>query len=840
MVGNDAFAKLSPQAFNALASGKDVQLQIQQTAPERRNLFIASFVTALQLAGGMAGAAYSEELGNYMKDRASKDADFVTKYGNNYKMNLFGGAEARETIITANILENSPTIPVEQAKKVDNDIAMQGVKNAKLEAERRDDIVSNPKETPMSIAEDAKFKPKFGVKEQYEKGNVLGSTAGDATATGTQQAFNDLSSVYTNKGAVDKGGIDRKTKDGKAIKDTIASVFVYGKNGENYLSDLKTLEGNGLSQEQNKDILADRQRAVKDYLALGVSAGLITQKQLSDAGNDPKELVKLFKETEQKLKSKYGDSSGTVMDGFLGAHHMMAMRKAISDKIEFNQGGAFAINAIVNASANPNDSKWKGVVDNLTQDQKKAAVEFFAQQNPSKAEELFGKGASTEDKFKALQNNVSSNYSELSSALGAINKSNQDIKSSIVNTANGIYAKDNDVLARNLNSIGANTSDPSIDQKLSKLVSSNDKAQSLKASGGSSFGQQISDLQSFISDLQKGNNGSKTTGVQMSFEGKKGDIATVANQMAQKASSFEGKSKIEGFSLDTFTKGIQDQLKADGITSIGGKKVEELTNEDIVSIGNQIAQDPSSVAIEGGTSEAQEKMKSTFKAVANLDTQVKSNNITADKRIADGKGIFDVKGLSGALKDFQEQVNAINGKNSPTSTTVNTVSDEAEKKVIGGAVEKLKEDLKAQGVTSIKIGNESVSVDSLTSEQINEYANINKKDIKADRTGITDPEKLKEIDKIDENIGLLLNLASSINQNQALFQQRQSELDLGIVQKSNDIGQSAKAIGQANDVASTQLAAVSSTTTSASNNTTTQPSTGASTTPTTSSPANES
>lgn len=783
ITGNDPFAKLSPQAFNALASGKDVQLQIQQTAPERRNLFIGAFVTALQLMGGAGGAAYSDELGAYMKDRAAKDADFVTRHGNDYKMNLFGGAEARETYITATVLDSSPaTNPVierEMAKRNDDKIVTDANKAAILEAQRAAAKEGTAESTPMSVGETAGFNSKFGFNEQ----NQVGKTQG-GNGTGTQQAGIMLSQTY-GPNAVDLGNKDRKT---------VASIYVYGKDSKGNVIDYLNgddLKGNGKST--NAATLEARRQAVKDYLALGASIGLVSQDQIKAAGNDSKKLIALFQNVESQLKTKYKDFSGTVKDGFLGDHHITAMQKAISDRIQYNQGGAFAINAIVNAAANPNNPKFAKDVANLTPEQKKAALEFFQKADPQAFSKMFGadiaksmqsmmlgKSGSVpnvDNMFNTLKNSVTSNYSGLSGAVGKIDEANKAIKNTIVNTAKGMYVKNNDILAQNLNSVGST----SVDKKMSELVSSNKKSSTLGTTGGTSFSQQIGDLQGFISRLQTGTAKSSTSTSQMSFEGKSGDIATVANAMSDRVNSFGGKKLIDEASINPFISSLKEQLTASGITSVNGKAVTELNDSDI----KELLKDPKSVKLEGGTKETQEQFQGALAAVANLSSTISNANTQAKSDM-----------LATSIESTKSQVQAINAKNNPSSKEVFTVSQESGDAALKALTDQLKDSLKSKGITSVSFGGKDYSVDSLTKDSILEMAQAKAKDGNLTSKG-TDGKPIANLDS-------LVSLATAINDNQALFAKKQQDLDAEYSRKSLDISRvsggisnSSQSIGQA-------------------------------------------
>ncbi|MFN8671535.1 MAG: hypothetical protein U0457_05535 [Candidatus Sericytochromatia bacterium] len=92
--------KLDAEAFNKIMKGgNDVTVDIQLKSPERRNLFIGAAAALLQISGAAHGAAYNDALGSAITNRLQGDVDFVKKYGNNYKLNPFGGATAQEGAI---------------------------------------------------------------------------------------------------------------------------------------------------------------------------------------------------------------------------------------------------------------------------------------------------------------------------------------------------------------------------------------------------------------------------------------------------------------------------------------------------------------------------------------------------------------------------------------------------------------------------------------------------------------------------------------------------------------------------------------------------------------------
>ena len=115
ITGNNPNMKMTPEAWSLLVKGNAVALDIQKNAPDRRNLSITGLVGLTQLIGAIGGAAYNQEQGNLLVNRAKGDADFVTKYGNNYTRGFMGlGAEYQDGEIKVRDLGEAQ---VEQARE---------------------------------------------------------------------------------------------------------------------------------------------------------------------------------------------------------------------------------------------------------------------------------------------------------------------------------------------------------------------------------------------------------------------------------------------------------------------------------------------------------------------------------------------------------------------------------------------------------------------------------------------------------------------------------------------------------------------------------------------------
>ena len=543
--------KLTPEAFQKLMQGGDVDVTLNLDAPERRNLFIGAFATLAQMGGAAGGAAYNKDLGNAIVGRNAGDAEFVLKHGDNYKLNLFGGATAQTGHIEVGDPVFDPTLSNDDImmSKIKENLAAQAVGGVRA--------VNIPQEenTPMDLAIQARFLEKYGYKQQELSG--VGKSTQDGMS-GNNIARSILNGEYGAE-SVDQGGVKGKGRE------VIASIHVYGKNGENYLSG-DDLKGNGKTVEQNEAILTARRQAVKDYLQLGLSSGVITQKDLNDIKSNPKNknltedqlLIEKFKVLEGKLKVGYGDKSGTVKDGFLGDHHIMAMQRAISDKLQYNQGAAFAINSAANGNITGTG---------LNTDQKKAALEFAGIKLDSiPLTDKNGKKL-TDKQIKALtETQINAQFTDFATgiknkdpiavgqAIGALDGvtraqkdllfgkggDNNNIKGGLLGTAHGSFALHNTILAQNINSTGLVDTSKITDKKMKTNASSmastevvaglNPTQKSGEAltqtNRGSSFNDQIENLKSKLTTPRLDSKSTETSDkVTLTIGGKSADLS---------------------------------------------------------------------------------------------------------------------------------------------------------------------------------------------------------------------------------------------------------------------------------------------------------------------------
>lgn len=90
---------ISPEVYMALARGEAVEVELQQMAPERVNLFTPMLASVMQIFGGMSGGvAYNEDLSQVITGRGGSDkgqlgkaAEFVNRHGSAYSFGLGTG-----------------------------------------------------------------------------------------------------------------------------------------------------------------------------------------------------------------------------------------------------------------------------------------------------------------------------------------------------------------------------------------------------------------------------------------------------------------------------------------------------------------------------------------------------------------------------------------------------------------------------------------------------------------------------------------------------------------------------------------------------------------------------
>ncbi|MFN8575596.1 MAG: hypothetical protein U0354_01940 [Candidatus Sericytochromatia bacterium] len=148
--------QISPEVYMALARGQKVEVELQQMAPERVNLFTPLLASFMQIVGGAGGGvAYNEALtsvitggattGGGDRGQLGKAADFVNKYGGAYDLG-FGTGEHIDVVAKFRILnEEKPNKPEEVVKitpyKPPSSTTRPGIDSPDPDKDKRDVIV---------------------------------------------------------------------------------------------------------------------------------------------------------------------------------------------------------------------------------------------------------------------------------------------------------------------------------------------------------------------------------------------------------------------------------------------------------------------------------------------------------------------------------------------------------------------------------------------------------------------------------------------------------------------------------------------------------------------------
>lgn len=384
--------KLSPEAFQKLMQGGDVDVTLNLDAPDRRNLFIGAFATLAQIGGSAGGAAYNKDLGEAVAGRVSGDAQFVAKHGNNYKMNLFGGAEAQTGRIEVGDPVFDPTlsnddITTDQIKKNLAVQASQPIINKPQRGILNTDVHETAQvyEGELGVKGHDKNAPKVGIKNvrNLDVENISGEIA---RGLGISQAdlkrfglgkmnVGELVAGFGNdkKGTVQGINITKASElDNSGVSVNLNAVlFLMAKQNGRALSkderkqitdqfnasgvDGVKLNGKGIDRNELVDFkskLAEVKReSARDFtkmifaslspsekLAFMEKAGVENEQALADKlkTSKPEELFKIYKLAEQTNL----DKTGLKKDGYTGRQHVMDAQKSLSDRIQNLQGGA--------------------------------------------------------------------------------------------------------------------------------------------------------------------------------------------------------------------------------------------------------------------------------------------------------------------------------------------------------------------------------------------------------------------------------------------------------------------------------------------------------------------
>ncbi len=395
---NNPNIRLTPDAYKALASGEAVNVAVQLEAPERRNLTIGLAVALSQLAGGLAGASYSKKLGDFDIQRASGDADFVNKNGNDYKLNPFGGAEIqRGTIVVTPIPgQTVPGLPVTSS----------GTQAEQIKAAEEVAKVAT-RTAPLGTVEEAKKYRNLSVK------NHEGTQIAENGTTINQNSVNSLEKQYQDeKVRVGQNGISSRGT----------------KGNEGYVADV-----GGLVTEKN---ITRKSRT--DYLTIAAAGGLISDKvdpktgklvtgqdQVANAiaAKDSTTLFKLFSESEHTLEARTGNKA----DFLIGGQHITNVQQQVNQRIK----------ELTDSNQNINDV-LTGKSGTLTQ----SAANRFNEAN--------GTNISREDLEKQIRGG---NTTGIDKTLDLTQKKAESIATVLTSTAGGIYATNNKVVEDTLKTL---------------------------------------------------------------------------------------------------------------------------------------------------------------------------------------------------------------------------------------------------------------------------------------------------------------------------------------------------------------------------------------------------
>jgi hypothetical protein len=392
--------KLSKETYDAIMSGDDINLKIDKYAPERRNLLVGLAATIGQVIGGLAGAAYTKELGDAVSNRVSGDADFVTKHGRAYSLNPFGGAEVQGGQITATRIGKND-IPSQSGgdnKQVENKII-----NGNIERAGQSSHID-------SVDEGVAYKDQF-TRDIHNKKSVANSTKG-------------LGNAGSDAVSINENANDVLAQYGKALKNGNSEKIAYVDVSE------KGLTGNSKSAQGGR-------QAALDYLELAHAAGLIDDGQLKKAqdafkSGDGKALAGVFHEAEGTLKAV----TGNIDDLKLGGQHITNLQKVLNDKIKEK----------VDLAGKFNDAANGGAVTFTD----KEAEQF------NKANGLTGDKALN---GKQLTEQIQSgNLNGISNTVNQLNKEIQGIATTLEKTAGGAYGQNNKVLENTIGQVKGDNS----------------------------------------------------------------------------------------------------------------------------------------------------------------------------------------------------------------------------------------------------------------------------------------------------------------------------------------------------------------------------------------------
>lgn len=570
--------KLTPEAFNKLASGNAVAVDIQLNAPDRRNLAVTAAVGLTQIIGGLAGAGYNKEQGDLLINRAKADADFVTKHGNNYDQGFFGvGAQFQDGTIKVRDLaepehERSQIQATEDNKKVNNLIATNNIskpQQVSATSGKKSSVVASVddagKETNLSVQDHRDTtidKDGGGTIEdnanQRLSGYLKQLNGRDLAGTGIDR--NELNYVI---GKLESGkGLDPKNAKDKVLIDQLRNIgFSIGQdNGGN--------QGVVTSIIARDDYLKNSGAAGKlaraataDYLQVAVGAGLIKQEDLDKANSiasptkKGEALAALFNQAEERIKgSKNADGSTTIkdlngkdtgidstnlkVDHLIGGQHITNLQYVINQRIKQNTDAAKQINDVVNGDPSAKISSTTAAIYN-------------------KANGTSLSAAQIEQKLK------SGDLTGVNKTLDTIGENIGQARKFVTGkdqVAGGLYGTRNTVLQATLKSTDG------VENDANRTVGG-------KAVTGRDFFSDVKDLKELVAFRQKGGEGSVT-----GADGKSttGSIATQASTLESDFKSGNVTQDSQNAASSAIASQFNNQLKANGVTGFTDAQVERV------------------------------------------------------------------------------------------------------------------------------------------------------------------------------------------------------------------------------------------------------------------------
>lgn len=589
ITGNNPNMKMTPEAWNLLAKGNAVRLDVQLNAPDRRNLAITAAVGLTQLLGAAGGAAYNKEQGQLLIGRAKEDADFVTKYGNNYTKGFMGiGAQYQDGTIKvtdlgpAQVEQQRQQIEAQtQSKKTDTDIAM---KNSPASKPTSVSNTQNKDESQVATVDNA----------QTYKGhlNVANHRATDISNDGRtieQNAYQRLAQQYlTNLSPAQLGQLGLSKNDVKRMaagdysfltqrqKDNLNFVgFSLGQDVGGAQGVVTSIMTRGKDQKDAQGNVVKRgesflddaglrgqitRAAAGDYLKVAGAAGLLNadeMKQLEAAMKKGRaggaELDALLQKVEGRIKEgKYadgtaigGDLSKFATDGLIGGQHITELQYVANQRIKQSTDAAQQVNDVVNGKQGATISASTVAIYNQANGTNLTAAQLQSQ--------LASGNLTGVNKFL---DKVESNIGTVRNALVGQNavgidkdsKNNKDNQERV-----GLYGGRNTVLENTLRSTDGN--------------SANDATRST----GRDFSADVKDLRDLITFRQSGGTGNVTSANGTTTQNQ--TIAQQANTLKTDIATGNVSTESQTAVSNNLVTAFNNQLKANGITNYSDAEV---------------------------------------------------------------------------------------------------------------------------------------------------------------------------------------------------------------------------------------------------------------------------